>query len=98
VDVIFNIVGHVEVDDNADVLHVQPSGSHVSRYKHWEAALLEFSQGRVSLLLGLITVNATSRVSLTLNGKIEKKTKMSEEMIESFSVFISIEGRGAMHL
>ena len=72
-DVILNIVGHIEVDDNADVLHVQPSGSHVSRYKHREASLLKFSQGRVSLLLGLVTVNATRRVSLTLNSTIRKK-------------------------
>ena len=72
-DVIFNIVGHIEVDDNADVLHIQPSGSHISRYKHREATLLEFSQGGVSLLLGLITVNATRRVSLTLYSTIRKK-------------------------
>lgn len=72
-DVIFNIVGHIEVDDNADVLHVQPSRSHISRYKHGEATLLEFSQGGVSLLLGLIAVNATRRVSLTLNNTIRKK-------------------------
>lgn len=49
VDVILNVVGHIEIDNDADILHVQSSSSHISCYQHWESSFLELSQGAVTL-------------------------------------------------
>ena len=48
-DVVFDIVGHIEVDDDANILNIQPSCCHVSGYQHRKATFFELSQSAITL-------------------------------------------------
>ena len=43
-DVVFDIVGHIEVDDDANILNIQPSCCHISGYQHRKATFFELTQ------------------------------------------------------
>ena len=49
VDVVLDVVRHVEVDHDPDVLHIQSSGCYVSSHQHGEPTLLELLQGGIPL-------------------------------------------------
>lgn len=80
-DVILDIIRHVEVNHDADILHVQTPCSHIGGNQHGEATLLELCQGAVSLLLGLVTVDATGWVPLALGGREREKWREKGEII-----------------
>ena len=49
-DVIFNIIRHIKVNNYTDILHIESSCRHVSSNKHGESSFLELCQGRVTLI------------------------------------------------
>merc|ERR1719401_1057340 len=44
VNVIIQLLGHVEIDDESDVRDIQPTGRHISRHQHWVRTALESMQ------------------------------------------------------
>lgn len=65
-DVVFDVVWHIEVYNKSDVFDVEASGCHVSSHQHGKAALLKFCEGGISFLLRLVAVDASRWVPLTL--------------------------------
>ena len=56
-DVAFDVVGDVEVDDVADAFHVQTAGSHIGGDQDVQGAILERADGALTHRLRDVTVD-----------------------------------------
>lgn len=61
VNVGFRFVGKVEVHDQPDVFHIDPTGSDVSGDEHGCETFFEFLEGFFALRLGFVAVDSISR-------------------------------------
>ena len=57
VDVAFGIVGHLEVDDVGDALHIDAPGRNVRRHEGLDVPVPEAPKGSLAGVLGLIAVD-----------------------------------------
>ncbi len=58
---VLNLVGHVVVDDELHIVHIQPSGSDISSDHNMFLSALEILKDKVSLPLRLSSVDSKGR-------------------------------------